>query len=203
MIRRWAPLALVMLISLGAGILVEGFVQEILVRPALYTAWVGELFIRGLPRGVFWGLLTLVAAYLAMRSFSMPRARRATRVIQRAESRGPVARWQHLLNRGQVPGYGHWTLARALRRLTHDLLDREATLEEEDAGQEEGELSVSLPKRFEAYFSAEVEGSQSPWARYRHLLPGFLLPPNPSVKMHVEANEIVSFLEERTHLSDK
>ena len=105
----------------------------------------------------------------------MPRPRRAGRTIQRLESRGPVARWQHLLDRGQTPGYGQWTLARALRRLTHDLLDREATLEEEDAGQEEGQLRVVLPAQFDAYFNADVEGSHNPLTQYRHLIPDFVI----------------------------
>ena len=202
MIGRWIPLGALALVSLGAGFMVRGFVQEVLLRPAFYAAWVGELVIRSLPHGVFWGILTLVAAVLAMRSFSMTRPRRPLRSALPINSRGPVARWQHLLQRGQVPGYGQWTLARGLRRLTHELLDREATLEEENSGQTEGQLRVVLPQRFEAYFAAEVEGSQNPWARYRHWLPDFVVPPTRHMHPPVAPHDIVTYLEEETHTRD-
>jgi len=200
-IGRWAPLGILILVSLGAGFLVRGFVQEVLLRPVFYTAWVGELVVRSLPHGIFWGILTLIAAFLAMRSLSMTRSRRSSRAVLSVSGRGPVARWQHLLQRGEAPGYGQWTLARGLRRLTHELLDREATLEEEDAGREEGQLRVALPRRFEAYFTAEVESSR-PWARYRHWLPDFVAPRAGPTSPQVDPRDIVAYLEEETHTRD-
>ena len=200
-IWRLAPLGVLALVSLGAGIMVRDFVQEILLRPAFYTVWVGELFIRSLPHGVFWGILTLVAAFLAMRSLSMTRPRRTSRSALPVSSRGPVARWQYLLQRGQT-GYGQWTLARSLRRLTHELLDREVTLEEEHSGRAEGQLRVVLPKRFEAYFAAEVESSQNPLARYRHWLPDFVAPPARHTGQQVDPHDIVTYLEEQTYTRD-
>ncbi len=203
MIWRLAPMVVLVLVSLGAGIMVRGFVQEVLLRPAFYTIWVGELFIRSLPRGVFWGMLTLAAAYLAVRSLSMTRAYRTSRAVPPLNSRGPVARWYQLLQRGQLPGYGQWTLARALRRLTHELLDRESTLEEESSGQAEGQLRVKLPSRFETYFTAEVEGNHHFLARYRDWLPEFMVPPAQSTDLQVDPQEIVTYLEEETHTRDK
>ncbi len=203
MIWRVVPLGALVLVSLGAGIMVRGFVQEILLRPAFYTIWVGELFLRSLPHGVFWGILTLIAAFLALRSLSMTRSPRSRRSALPVSSRGPVARWQRLLQRGQAQGYGQWTLAQALRRLTHDLLDREATLEEERAGQEEGQLRVVLPQPFEAYFAAEVESGQGPWVRYRHWLPDFAMPSPRQPGPRVDPHDIVAYLEEETHTRDK
>ncbi len=203
MIWRVAPLVVLVLVSLGAGIMVRGFVQEVLLRPAFYTIWVGELFIRSLPRGVFWGILTLATAYLAVRGLSMSRAQRTSRVARPLDSRGPVARWQHLLQRGQLPGYGQWTLARALRRLTHELLDRESTLEEESSGLAEGQLRVKLPSEFEAYFTAEVEGSHPFLARYRRWLPEFMAPAAQSPDLQVDPQDIVTYLEEETHTREK
>ncbi len=202
MIRRLAPLGILALVSLGAGILVQGFVQQVLLRPAFYMLWVGELFLRSLPRGVFWGILTLVAAFLVMRSLSLTRSRQTRRSPLTVSSRGPVAQWQHRLQRGQAPGYGQWLLARSLRRLTHTLLDREATLEEEKAGQTEGQLRVVLPQRFAAYFATEVESSPSLWGRYGHWLPNFVLPPARHSSPSVDPHDIVAYLEQETHTRD-
>lgn len=185
-------------ISIGFAIAVRGFVQEVILRPLFYMAWVGELFVRSMPQGVFWALLTLCAGYFAVRSLSMPRTRSVKRKEVAVQNAGPVARWQRILERGGTAGYGAWTQARAMRRLTHELLGRELTLEEESAGLEEGDLKISLPGRFQDYYDTEVQGRMGWPASWRNWLPDFLAT-DADLGAKVEAREIIEFLEEQTY----
>lgn len=200
---RILSLAVWMAAAVGCAIFIEGFVRQVLLQPLLYTAWVAELFIRSLPQGVFWGLLTLVVLYLAVKSLSFRRPRTVNQRTRPLEQLGPVAQWQNRLQRSRRLDYANWTLMRELRRLTLEIATGEKVESDPEAVDTVSLREVDLPERFLPYFETRMEGSDSSWNAFLHRLP-FGPQAHPfTAESHPEPHEIVSYLEERTMVRNK
>lgn len=201
MTARFLPLIVLGLCAVGAMFLVEGFVREVLMRPLLYMAWVGELLIRSLPHGLYWSLFTLGVFYFGIRRLAFVR-RRAAGPVRTAAATGPVAQWQRKLQRGRSLSYGQWTLARDLRKLTLDILYSEHI---PDPGEESEDVSLQdagLPAHFATYFDSKVESQDMGLARVWDRIPFLARPVQSSSALYPEPEEIVAYLEERMMTQD-
>lgn len=195
---RLLPIAVLLLIAAIATFAVEGFVTQVVLRPLLYTLWVGELFVRSLPQSVYWGLLTLAAAYCGLRSATWPRRRPPRAPARASHFRGPVGQWQKRLQRAQALGYGRWTLARALRQLTLDILDDRDGLASDADEPATAFAKHPLPARFQAYFEAQVDSQESGLAAAKRWLAFGAAPARAADPLQTDPEEIVAYLETHT-----
>ncbi len=200
---RVLPLAVLAIVAVGLAIFIEGFVRQVLLQPLLYTAWVADLFIRSLPQGVFWGLLTLVVFYLSVKSLSFRRPRAVGRSTQPLAQLGPVALWQSRLQRARKLDYASWTLMRELRRLTLEIATGEKVENNPETVDAVSLREANLPEPFIRYFEIRLEGGDTPW---KGLL-NRLIPETKSrylgSESQLEPVEVVTYLEERTMVRDK
>ena len=197
---RLLPLAVLLLMAAIATFAVEGFVTQVVLRPLLYTLWVGELFVRSLPQSVYWGLLTLAAAYFGLRSWTWPRRPPPRAAARASHFQGPVGQWQKRLQRAQALGYGRWTLARALRQLTLDILDDRDGLASDADESATAFAKHPLPARFQAYFDAQVDSQESGLATAKRWLAFGAAPARAADPLQLDPEEIVAYLETHTRV---
>ncbi len=195
---RLLPLVVLTAVTVGCAVLIEGFVRQVLLQPLLYTAWVADLFVRSLPQGVFWGLLTLVALYLAVKSLSFRRPRAVSSHIRPPVQLGPVAQWQTRLQRARKLDYASWTLMRELRRLALEIVTGEKAASEPETVDTVSLQEAGLPAHFIHYFETRMEGSDNPWPAWLRRWSLGQQAHDFISESHPEPHEIVSYLEERT-----
>lgn len=196
--HRLLPIAVLLLLAAIATFAVEGFVTQVVLRPLLYTLWVGELFVRSLPQSVYWGLLTLAAAYFGLRSLTWPRRRPPRASARTAYFHGPVGQWQKRLQRARALGYGRWTLARALRQLTLDILDDRDGLAADADEPATAFAQHALPARFQAYFEAQADSQESGLAAAKRWLSFGAAPARAADPLQMDPEDIVAYLETHT-----
>ncbi len=201
--ERLLPLAILLVVVVGLAVFIERFIRQVLLQPLLYTAWVADLFVRSLPQGVFWGLFILFALYLAFKALSFRRTRPVFRTVRRLEQVGPVAQWQHRLQRARQQDYASWTLMRELRRLTLEIVTGEQSTHDPDSTDTVSLQAIDLPAPLMRYFNARMEGIDSPWRAlvYRLLPSGQGRHGGDESLLHPEA--VVTYLEERTMVRDQ
>ncbi len=80
-LRRWVGLAaLIALLAVPLAFVLSqvfgGVVEELVTTPFLYLAWIGRLYLRTVPRILFWGGLLVFGLGLAAASILIPSMRR-------------------------------------------------------------------------------------------------------------------------------
>lgn len=199
---RLVPIALWAAAAVAAAIVMEGFIRQVVIRPLLYTAWVAELFVKSLPQGLYWGLFVLVVLILSLRILGYARPHRGGRQAAARELKGPVAQWQAKLQRAEHLEFARWTLVRALRQLTADIVRGTRTHSTVNEEAESRLQDLDLPPRVADYLDSRTEPESAAWwrtQRWSRLLPQV----GPwATEDSPEPEEIVAYLETFTATRD-
>ena len=166
--KRLLPLLIFVVVASILYLLVDDFVQQMLVKPILHAAWLTVFVLESLPQVLFWFAFVVVAIIIARKSFTRTKATRSTGQLPTAAHNGPVATWSGLLERAETRDFSRWRLAQALRNLTRDIL-----FPIEGANEQHPEVSnhrpvMDLPPEIETYFNSPVPRYQRlPRLRFR------------------------------------
>ncbi|MDE0527803.1 MAG: hypothetical protein OXH85_03825 [Truepera sp.] len=189
--HRLLPLVAVLVGTFVLAILVQGFVERVIVEPALYLTWIVSLLLRSVPEPLFWLLFVLLVLVVAVRSLRLwtVRGREGRRAGETVY--GPVGRRARLLQNATSPGYSRWRLARELGRLAGELAwpGRGFSAERQRAWLTDP--SSGIPPEIAAYFLAGLDPYRPvhlPW--YRR---GVRRAPSP---LDLDPGEVMGFLEE-------
>ena len=182
---------------LFAVFFIEDFVRDIVIRPLMYLAWVGELFVRSLPQNLFWFLFVLAVAIGVLRllRFRIPRRTRMQTVSIGLQ--GPVARWQGQLHRAARLEYSRFNLNRSLRKLVLDLTLSEAEQDLSGSMLTEADLAIDVPDELKPLLMVRDEdefGRRSLMDRLLALVP---LPLSQQAEHRRPAEAVASYLEFR------
>lgn len=151
--RRYLPLAVVLIITALLVLLLDNFLREVIIQPLLYVLWFGGLVLSSLHQSVFWGVLLLVALVLILRSLGAGPRIPATVPEKRYPSQGPVRRWAALLERAEQQRFARWNLAQSLRKLSQELLSPD---ERGPGSRNKSAFEERLPPEIEEYFNAKL-----------------------------------------------
>ena len=165
--KRFIPLVVFVVLSVVLYVVVDDFVQQMLVKPVLYVSWLVAFLLGSLPQLLFWIVFIIIAAILAGKSVSKEEGSRPPTGMPKAVHRGPVATWFVLLERAETQVFTRWRLSQALRNLARDL-----SVPKDDGNQQSQKgyarrPTLDLPPEIEAYFNAPVPRYQrAPWLRF-------------------------------------
>jgi energy-coupling factor transporter transmembrane protein EcfT len=121
-IKPIIPLVLLLLLGIFLFIVVEDFVQSVIVVPLLYIIWFVTLVIESLPQGSIWFgfvLVLLIFAYLSLRSKN---TNERTYHPSLSYKTGPVEKWARLLENAEMDTFTKWRLANQLKRFNRRLV---------------------------------------------------------------------------------
>ncbi|MFZ1752095.1 MAG: hypothetical protein WBO46_00045 [Caldilineaceae bacterium] len=187
--RRYLPLALVLLITAILVISLDNFLQEMVIQPILFTLWFVGLVLSSLHQSVFWGVLLFVALVLILRSLGRSERLPKTVPEKRYPSQGQVRRWMGLLERAENQRFARWNLAQSLRKLTQDILSPDERRDKQRAP-----IELTLPSDIADYFDAKLPPAQSLGLRQRLQTK----PSQPSHPLDLDPEVVVDFLERET-----
>ncbi|MBX3053473.1 MAG: hypothetical protein KF753_18500 [Caldilineaceae bacterium] len=187
--RRYLPLALVLLITAILVISLDNFLQEMVIQPILFTLWFAGLVLSSLHQSVFWGVLLFVALVLILRSLGRGERLPKTVPEKRYPSQGQVRRWMGLLERAENQRFARWNLAQSLRKLTQDILSPNERRDKQRAP-----IELTLPSDIADYFDAKLPPAQSLGLRQRLQTK----PSQPSHPLDLDPEVVVDFLERET-----
>ena len=194
--RRYLPLGIFLLITALLIVVLDNFLQEIIIHPLLYVVWFAGLVLSSLHQSVFWGALLLVALVLILRSLGGGPRVPNTVPEKRYPSQGQVRRWMGLLERAESQRFARWNLAQSLRKLAQETLKPDERLRQE---RRRVTFEHKLTPDIANYFNAKLPPAQSLTLRQRlqtkptrssHLVPSHPLDLDPEV--------VVAFLEKET-----
>lgn len=131
---RLILLALVSLLAIPLAVMlsrtVGGLVHDLVALPFLYLAWIGRLYLRAVPRVLFWGALllfglALIVADVLIATSKRKRNERRYRHTDHAavSQRGPVSRLAGLVHAAPRSAYLRGELARRLGELALQAAD--------------------------------------------------------------------------------
>lgn len=199
--RRFLPLAVVLLLTAILIVSLDNFFQEVIIQPLLYVLWFGGLVLSTLHQSVFWGLLLLVALVLILRSLGRGPSVPVTVPEKRYPSQGQVRRWMGLLERAENQRFARWNLAQSLRKLAQETLNPD---ERQGRGKRPVNFEQSLTPDIADYFNAKLPPAQglSLWqrlpikpARSSNPVPSHPVPSHP---LDLDPEVVVAFLEKET-----
>lgn len=191
--RRWLPLLIVVLLTVGLAFFVHDLVRRIVVEPVVYVGWFGWLVLTNLPHWVFWTLLLLAGLFMASASIRRPPRVRHQAAEETVPDRGPVERWQRLFEQGEGSSTARQRLARELGRVRWIALYPDLPYNAQTFADEMSAAGPGSPRRLDeemaAYFAgglaATAPGAQARgWFRRR--LPDELDLPKEQVVTHLE-----------------
>ena len=114
--RRWLPLAAVLVMTVLLGLLVQDFVRQVIVLPAIYAGWLAWVVLSNVPHWIFWALFILVAVGSAFYSLEAPPRQAKHATTAPAPVRGPISVWRDRLETGDSET-GRRRLAREMGRV--------------------------------------------------------------------------------------
>lgn len=97
-------------------------IQEQIVEPLLYFAWLAGLGLRSVPQQIYWNLLLAGAGFIALASMTGYVRARTARQQRRAAAQGPVERLARDLRRTNRGAYFRWVVARELGEVARTIL---------------------------------------------------------------------------------
>lgn len=194
--RRYLPLAVVLLITAVLVVSLDSFFQEMIIQPLLYVLWFGGLVLSTLHQSVFWSLLLLVALVLILRSLGRGASLPVTIPEKRYPSQGQVRRWMGLLERAENQRFARWNLAQSLRKLAQDTLNPD---ERQGRAKRPVDFEQSLAPDIADYFNAKLPPVQAIplWQRWP-IKPARSSNPVPSHPLDLDPEVVVAFLEKET-----
>lgn len=189
--RRYLPLAVVLLVTAIFVLALDNFLQEMVIQPLLYVLWFAGLVLSSLHQSVFWGVLLFVALVLILRSLGGGERRPVPVPEKRYPSQGQVRRWMGLLERAENQRFARWNLAQSLRKLAQDTLNPDERLRQE---RRRVSFEHKLTPDIAHYFNAKLPPAQSFNLRQR-LQTKSTEPPHP---LDLDPEVVVAFLERET-----
>jgi hypothetical protein len=163
-----------------------------LIRPFLFTAWIGRLLFGAIPQEFIWGIFIAVALLVAARSLlkrsvASPPARRA-----QPSAEGRIERWARLIEQSEQEAYYRWQLAQPLQALVIDLLAHRQRSTPRQIRQQLAAKTLDLPPEIEAYLQASMTS-------FSHLLTGRsrFRPGSPPSPLDLAPEKIAQFLEDQ------
>ena len=199
--RRYLPLAVVLLVTAVLVVSLDNFLQEMIIQPLLYALWFGGLVLSSLHQSVFWALLLLVALVLILRSLGRGPSVPVTVPEKRYPSQGQVRRWMGLLERAENQRFARWNLAQSLRKLAQETLSPD---ERDRREKRRNDFEQHLTPDIADYFNAKLPPTQGISLRQRlqinpsrssHPVPSHPVPSHP---LDLDPEVVVTFLEKET-----
>ncbi len=186
--RRYLPLAVVLLIAALLVLVLDNFLQEMIIQPLLYVLWFAGLVLSSLHQSVFWGVLLFVALVLILRSLGGGERMPSAVPERRYPSQGQVRRWMALLERAETQRFARWNLAQSLRKLAQETLSPDERLRQE---RRRVPYEHKLTPDIANYFNAKLPPAQSLSLRQRLQIK----PSQPSHPLDLDPEVVVAFLE--------
>ncbi len=187
--QRYIPLGIVLLMTALLVLVLDNFLQNVVLQPLLYVLWFGGLVLSSLHQSVFWGVLLVVALVLILRSLGSGQRTLVTIPEKRYPSQGQVRRWMGLLERAENQRFARWNLAQALRKLAQETLGPD-----ERGAKRRAPIEDKLPPDVIKYFNAKLPPAQSLSLRQRLQTQ----PSQPSHPLDLDPEVVVNFLEKET-----
>ncbi|MBI3957271.1 MAG: hypothetical protein HY328_00580 [Chloroflexi bacterium] len=189
--RRYLPLAVVLLVTAVLVLALDNFLQDMLIQPLLYVLWFAGLVLSSLHQSVFWGVLLFVALVLILRSLGGGERRPSTVPEKRYPSQGQVRRWMGLLERAETQRFARWNLAQSLRKLAQETLSPD---ERQGQQKRRAPYEHKLTPDIANYFDAKLPPAQSLTLRQRLQTKSS----QPSHPLDLDPEVVVAFLERET-----
>ncbi|MCL4831276.1 MAG: hypothetical protein KJZ86_02510 [Caldilineaceae bacterium] len=191
--RRYLPLAVVLLITAVLVVSLDNFLQEMIIQPLLYAVWFAGLVVSSLHQSIFWGVLLFVALVLILRSLGGGERIPATVPEKRYPSQGQVRRWMGLLERAESQRFARWNLAQSLRKLAQETINPE---ERQRREKRRVDFEERLTPDIANYFNAKLPPAQGISLRQRlQIRPTHSSNPVPSHPLDLDPEVVVAFLE--------
>jgi hypothetical protein len=190
--NRFLPLIVSLLATIALFFVVDDFIHRVIVSSLLYVSWFLTLVLGSIPQLVFWAAFIVVALVIAGKSLAQRRTIRQHSQMRTAHAQGPVATWSALLERSDTQEFSRWRLARALRKLTWDVLSPDVGLNHLSSQEQAGNLGLFLPPAIQAYFEAPL-----PWAQRISLIQRRRRSRNRATTLDLDPEQVVAFLESR------
>lgn len=188
--QRFVPLILFLSIAIVLVLIVDDFVQRVIIAPLLGAAWFFTVVLTSLPQFVFWGLFIVVALVIAGKSVGREETSRQQFERAPTSRHGPVATWSSLLERAKKQDFSRWRLAQAMRKLSWDIHypDEPVNQHQVDSNRK-GSIST-LPPDIDAFFDAPMPSYQR-FSRFRHLRRA----ESSSAALDLDPERVVEYLE--------
>lgn len=191
--RRYLPLAIVLLVTAVLVVSLDNFLQEMIIQPLLYIFWFGGLVLSSLHQSVFWSLLLLVVLVLILRSLGRGPNVPVTVPEKRYPTQGQVRRWMGLLERAESQRFARWNLAQSLRKLAQETLNPD---DRQGRGKRPIDFEQSLRPDIAEYFNAKLPPAQGLSLLQRlQIKPTGSSNPVPSHPLDLDPEVVVAFLE--------
>ena len=190
--NRFLPLIVSLLATIVLFFVVDDFIHRVIVRSLLYASWFLTLLLGSVPQLVFWAAFIVVALVVASKSLTQRRTSRQHAQMRMAHAQGPVATWSALLERSDTQEFSRWRLARALRKLTWDVLSPDAGLNHLSNQEQVGNTGLLLPPAIEDYFEAPL-----PWSQRISFIQRRRRSRSRATTLDLDPEQVVAFLESR------
>jgi hypothetical protein len=163
--RQVILLGTILLVASGLAFFLQDMMARLLILPLSYLWWVLNLIYRSIAQLIFWGLLVVLVAWMALGSLygrwpgkRLPREKGKPR-------RGPVETAAQQIHRSQWGTYYKWLMARRLGKLAleilHQLQGEQASLPDTDLGGQDWRPSPAI----QAYLEAGLNRSFADYPR--------------------------------------
>ena len=163
-LKPFLPLSLSLMLAVVLVILVEDFVQTVIVRPLLYTVWFVTLILQSFPQGLIWTVFLFLMFAWTFNGLSKWQATQRAAWRTLPPTTGQVERWVRRLGYAQANPLSKWRLAQELKRLHRKL----QTPVDGNGGLPDTPDSLDLSEEIAAYFAAAQPSQPTPWQRIFH-----------------------------------
>jgi hypothetical protein len=188
--NRFVPLLLFLLITFVLIVLMEDFVQRMIIAPMLSVVWFLAVVVASLPQLLFWGIFILAALIIATKSIGREKTFRSQNQGAPTSQRGPVAVWLSLLERAKSQDFSRWRLAQSIRKLTLNIQSPNGPLDQLRGEESKKGADLNLPPEIEAYFGAPMPSYQ----RFRRFW-GQRGSGSRSAALDLDPEKVIEFLE--------
>ncbi len=168
---------LALLAALVIAFLLRDVVEQLIIRPLAYLAWLLGIIYPYIPQPVVWLLFVVVMIYKILGSVASRLEIPEPKPLRSAPVQGPVAELAMQIERKEGGVYFKWQIARALGRLALDMQElrqhiRRRTLDFDQAGPDGTGSHAGLTPQVRRYLEAGLNTSFSDYP----LPSGFSLP---------------------------
>jgi hypothetical protein len=123
--RRLLILLAFVIVTALLALILRDFVREYVVLPLLNMGWIAWIAMLSVPQAVYWGILLVLAVYIAARSLAAGNTRtriRFERAFQRYNSPSRYGYWQMGLKSISRSSYAHERVERELQNVVMQVL---------------------------------------------------------------------------------
>ena len=193
--ERFLPAVLLIGVVVGLTLILRDLLDERLITPLFYLAWVSGLILLSVPQSIIWGLFLIVALMIAARSLLRRRSRSKPTPPPRRIETGRIEPWLKLIRQAEQEPYYRWQLAQRLRNITLDALAHEMRLPLKQIRRKLTQDELDLPPDIQRYLQA----SRTSFGHFTPKRRLFSSQPDPS-PLDLPPEKIAQFLEERFKL---